>query len=89
MVILRATSILRGQKEDKGMMCSITPFFYLKIELYVLVKRGYLDSHRFLASKQVIKTPTLYFNLKIGLTPLILVFYKFFFNIFWVQKLWT
>jgi hypothetical protein len=24
-VILRATSILRGQKEDKGMMCSITP----------------------------------------------------------------
>jgi hypothetical protein len=25
MVILRATSILGGQKEDKGMMCSITP----------------------------------------------------------------
>jgi hypothetical protein len=24
MVILRATSILGGQKEDKGMMCSIT-----------------------------------------------------------------
>jgi hypothetical protein len=25
MVILRATLILGGQKEDKGMMCSITP----------------------------------------------------------------
>jgi hypothetical protein len=25
MVILRATSNLGGQKEDKGMMCSITP----------------------------------------------------------------
>jgi hypothetical protein len=26
MVILRATSILGGQKVDKRMMCSITPF---------------------------------------------------------------
>jgi hypothetical protein len=25
MVILRATSILGGQQEDKGMICSITP----------------------------------------------------------------
>jgi hypothetical protein len=25
MVILRVTSILGGQKENKGMMCSITP----------------------------------------------------------------
>jgi hypothetical protein len=28
MVILRATSILGGQKEDKGMMCSITLLLY-------------------------------------------------------------
>jgi hypothetical protein len=27
MVILRATSILGGQKEDKGMICSIPLFF--------------------------------------------------------------
>jgi hypothetical protein len=27
MVILRATSILGGQKGDKGMMCSITLYF--------------------------------------------------------------
>jgi hypothetical protein len=26
MVILRATLILGGQKEDKGMMCNITPY---------------------------------------------------------------
>jgi hypothetical protein len=27
MVILRVTSILEGQKEDKGMICSITLFY--------------------------------------------------------------
>jgi hypothetical protein len=30
MVILRATLILRGQKEDKGMICSIPPVILIK-----------------------------------------------------------
>jgi hypothetical protein len=32
MVILRATSILGGQKEDKGMMCSITHLLLMTYE---------------------------------------------------------
>jgi hypothetical protein len=35
MVILRATSILRGQNEDKGMMCNITHNIYIYI-LFIL-----------------------------------------------------
>jgi hypothetical protein len=32
MVILKATSILGGQKEDKGMMCSITHNYMKHLE---------------------------------------------------------
>jgi hypothetical protein len=53
MVILRATSILRGQKEDKGMMCSITPV--IKYILWNL-----------LCSKQVSDHSYLYYNLTLN-----------------------
>jgi hypothetical protein len=37
-VILRATSILGGQKEDKGMMCSITHNLYtLDMDVTILI----------------------------------------------------
>jgi len=35
LVILRATSILGGQKEDKGMMCSITLYLVLKCSFFL------------------------------------------------------
>jgi len=35
MVILRATSNLEGQKEDKGMMCSITPKYIQQKKMWV------------------------------------------------------
>jgi hypothetical protein len=41
MVILRATSILGWQKEDKRMMCSITLFIWLAFEVTAWSKVGY------------------------------------------------
>jgi hypothetical protein len=35
MIILRATSILRGQKKDKGVICSIT-HFYMSVESNII-----------------------------------------------------
>jgi hypothetical protein len=46
MVILRATSILGGQKEDKGMICSITHFLHcsnISVPKALFVERLYLE----------------------------------------------
>jgi hypothetical protein len=46
MMILRATSILEGQKEDKGMICSITLILLLylgKLHLTPLELSSYLQ----------------------------------------------